>query len=120
MDQKLRDALWADNGIFLLKGAWQESDVQRQVFVFKLEAVEDQATGTGWPTSHPERRRRIPTWVKVEVWKRDAGRCVICGATDDLQFDHDLPYALGGTSMTAQNVHLLCARHNRQKGARLT
>lgn len=101
MDQKLRDGLWADNGIFLLKDAWQ-------------------AAGTGWPTSHPERRRRIPTWVKVEVWKRDAGRCVICGATDDLQFDHDLPYALGGTSMTAQNVHLLCASHNRQKGARLT
>jgi 5-methylcytosine-specific restriction endonuclease McrA len=57
--------------------------------------------------------------VKVEVWKRDNGRCVICGATDDLHFDHDLPYSLGGTSVKVENVQLLCARHNLSKGAKI-
>ena len=61
----------------------------------------------------------IPTWVKVEVWKRDGGQCVECGADDDLHFDHDLPFVLGGASVTPANVQLLCACHNLQKGPRL-
>jgi len=44
---------------------------------------------------------------------------VICGATTELHFDHVLPYSKGGTSLTAQNVQLLCARHNLSKGAKL-
>lgn len=117
--QKLRDGIWADNGLFHLLDAWQESDGQRQVFIFKLVAVQDEEAGSAQPVAHPERRRLIPTWVKLEVWKRDGGRCVQCGASDDLHFDHDLPYALGGASVTPQNVQLLCARHNLKKGARL-
>jgi 5-methylcytosine-specific restriction endonuclease McrA len=56
-----------------------------------------------------------PTAVKLEVWRRDGGKCVKCGATDELYFDHDLPFSLSGTSMTAANVQLLCARHNLEK-----
>jgi len=29
--------------------------------------------------------RLIPTAVKVEVWKRDKGKCVICGSQHNLQ-----------------------------------
>lgn len=114
--QKLRDGIWADNGLFHLQDAWQESDGQRQVFIFKLETVQDDTAEAAPATVHPERRRLIPTWVKVEVWKRDGGQCVECGATDDLHFDHDLPFVLGGASVTPANVQLLCARHNLQKG----
>jgi len=57
--------------------------------------------------------------VKLEVWARDRGKCVICGATDELHFDHDLPYSKGGTSLTASNVQLLCARHNLSKGSKI-
>ena len=39
----------------------------------------------------------------------------MCGAIDDLHFDHDLPFSLGGTSLNASNVQLLCARHNLEK-----
>ena len=53
--------------------------------------------------------------VKLEVWKRDAGKCVICGATNELHFDHVIPYSKGGTSLKADNVQLLCARHNLEK-----
>ncbi len=63
--------------------------------------------------------RQIPTSVKVEVWKRDQGRCVTCGATDNLHFDHDVPWSKGGSSITAANVKLLCARHNLEKSDKI-
>jgi 5-methylcytosine-specific restriction endonuclease McrA len=53
------------------------------------------------------------------VWQRDGGRCVVCGATDELHFDHDLPYSRGGTSIAEGNVQLMCARHNLEKGAKI-
>jgi 5-methylcytosine-specific restriction endonuclease McrA len=49
------------------------------------------------------------------VWKRDGGKCRICDANDELHFDHILPFSKGGTSLTVENVQLLCARHNIQK-----
>lgn len=66
-----------------------------------------------------ERSRIIPTNVKLEVWARDSGRCVTCGATDELHFDHIVPFSKGGTSLKAENVQLLCARHNLSKSAKI-
>lgn len=99
--------------------AWRERDGQRMVFKFKLTAVEgpECALPPGGVTR--ERRRIIPTSIKVQVWKRDGGKCVMCGANDELHFDHDLPYSLGGTSIRVENVQLLCARHNLTKGAKI-
>lgn len=112
--EKLRSGIWADNGLFELVDSWIEHDGNRNVFRFKLGAIEE-VSGTGEehsPQDHPQRRRLIPTQVKLEVWKRDGGKCVRCGATDDLHFDHIIPYSRGGTSLTADNIQLLCARHN--------
>jgi 5-methylcytosine-specific restriction endonuclease McrA len=53
------------------------------------------------------------------VWRRDGGKCVICGASDELHFDHIVPYSKGGTSLVAENIQLLCARHNLQKRDRI-
>jgi 5-methylcytosine-specific restriction endonuclease McrA len=53
--------------------------------------------------------------VKLAVWKRDGGRCIQCGSSDNLHFDHVIPYSLGGSSLRAENIQLLCARHNLQK-----
>lgn len=61
----------------------------------------------------------IPSTVKIEVWKRDGGKCVQCGAKDELHFDHILPFSKGGTSLTVDNVQLLCARHNLEKRDRI-
>jgi 5-methylcytosine-specific restriction endonuclease McrA len=52
----------------------------------------------------------IPSDVKKEAWKRDGGRCVICGETQNLHFDHDLPFSKGGTNFSAKNVRLLCMK----------
>jgi 5-methylcytosine-specific restriction endonuclease McrA len=64
------------------------------------------------------RREPIPRAVRLAVWKRDGGACVACGARFDLQYDHVIPLALGGAG-TAENLQILCAECNREKGAAL-
>ena len=61
----------------------------------------------------------IPSKVKAEVWARDKGKCVECESADHLHFDHILPYSKGGTSESAENIQLLCARHNLQKSDKI-
>ena len=61
----------------------------------------------------------IPSEVKLAVWKRDQGQCVRCGSKDNLHFDHVLPFSRGGSSLVAENVQLLCARHNLAKSDRI-
>jgi hypothetical protein len=116
--EKMRDGLWYDNGRFLLVDAWKEHDGNRWVFKFKLVAVErdDNAATVDVPV---ERRRVIPSWVKQAVWLRDGGRCVECSSTENLHFDHVIPYSKGGSSETPDNIQLLCGRHNLGKGARI-
>ena len=89
------------------------------VFKFRLEAVVGEEDLTIPAPTVPVRRRIIPTAIKLAVWKRDGGRCVKCGATDELHFDHDLPWSKGGTSFSVDNVQLLCMRHNIQKSAHI-
>jgi hypothetical protein len=117
--EKIRSGIWSYNGVFHLVDSWVESDTRRRVFKFRLEAVEGDEDMKLPVPDHPVRRRVIPTAVKLAVWKRDGGKCVMCGAIDELHFDHDLPYALGGTSLTDANVQLLCARHNLAKRDRI-
>ncbi len=113
--EKLRQGIWSYNGVFHLVDAWRQESNGRQVFKFKLVAVEGEED-LGVPVRLDATRRRvIPTRVKLEVWRRDGGRCVVCGATDELHFDHVVPFSKGGTSLVAANVQLLCARHNIQK-----
>jgi len=64
------------------------------------------------------RRPPIPEEVRRAVFRRDGGRCAACGSDELLQFDHVIPVALGGGS-TAENLQLLCAPCNRDKGASL-
>jgi hypothetical protein len=117
--EKIHSGIWSYNGVFHLTDAWSEPAGGRSVFKFRLEAVEDEDDLAPLASLRQERRRIIPAAVKLEVWKRDAGKCVLCGASDELHFDHDVPFSMGGTSITAGNVQLLCARHNLSKGARI-
>ena len=117
--EKLKQGIWSYNGVFHLVDGWKKHDGKRGVFRFKLVAVEGEEDFSIPPPPSAQRRRVIPTAVKLEVWKRDGGKCVICGATEDLHFDHDLPYSKGGTSIAAENVQLLCARHNLEKHDRI-
>jgi len=69
-------------------------------------------------TLDSSRSRHIPDSVKVEVWRRDGGRCVRCGANDYLEFDHIIPFSRGGAN-TARNLQLLCRRCNQAKGSEI-
>jgi hypothetical protein len=120
--EKIKSGIWTDNGLFHLVDSWKERVDTRSVFKFKLVAVEnvsDQLAAEDPPDRFSERRRIIPTNVKLEVWARDNARCVICGEKNELHFDHILPFSKGGTSVTAENVQLLCARHNLTKSANI-
>ena len=114
--EKIRAGIWVFSGVFRLLDAWTENDGSRDVFKFRLE-LDVEATPAPPDAREPEldQTRVIPTTVKLEVWKRDRGRCVECGSTDNLHFDHVIPYSRGGSSLVAENIQLLCARHNLQK-----
>lgn len=53
--------------------------------------------------------------VKQFIWTRDEGRCAQCGSDSELQYDHVIPVALGGSS-DAENLQILCGPCNRRKG----
>jgi hypothetical protein len=120
--EKIKAGIWSDNGYFHLVDSWTQHDGSRKVFKFKLvaiEGVEDESLSEDVRERFVERSRIIPTNVKLKVWARDGGRCVTCGATDELHFDHIVPFSKGGTSLKAENIQLLCARHNLEKSAKI-
>jgi len=113
--EKIKAGIWAYVGVFKLVDAWEEPSGGRKVFKFKLRLVDAPDLRVGREVEDLVTNRVIPTAVKLEVWKRDKGRCVKCGRKDNLHFDHILPYSKGGSSIVAKNIQLLCARHNLTK-----
>ena len=70
-------------------------------------------------TGGGERRvvpRCIPMHVRQDVTSRDGNRCVGCGTTVNLHFDHVLPHSHGGPS-PLDNLRILCAASNLARGA---
>lgn len=109
--QKLLPGIWAYKGLYRLTDGRKDRSAGRLVFVFRLEReelapAEDQIKSA---------TRSIPRRTKLAVWKRDQGRCVLCGGTKDLHFDHIIPFSKGGASRLTANVQLLCSRHNLTK-----
>lgn len=63
-------------------------------------------------------REPIPESVRMYVWRRDEGKCVVCGSQDRLEFDHIIPVIKGGGN-TNRNIQLLCEQCNRSKKDRI-
>ena len=63
----------------------------------------------------PTKRKHNPKAVKNAVLKRDNYRCVKCGSTRNLEIDHKVSLANGGTNHI-DNLQTLCQDCNRRKG----
>ena len=63
-------------------------------------------------------RVHIPREIRYAVWQQYEGRCAECGSSFDLQYDHIIPVAMGGSS-NVENLQLLCGPCNRRKAATL-
>ena len=76
------------------------------------------------PPQSQIRGRAIPAAVRRQVWERDQGCCSYvdrgsgrrCGSRHQVQIDHILPFALGGSAEPG-NLRLLCAAHHRHRHA---
>lgn len=112
--EKITSGVWVYNGTFGLTDGWFETDGARQVLKLKLVLAEDvpESTPVQLDIDHT---RLIPSEVKRQVWRRDGGKCAKCQKADNLHFDHVIPFSKGGSSLVADNIQLLCARHNLQK-----
>lgn len=114
--EKIRPGIWVYNGVFELIDCWTETSGERRTFKFKLRiSSADEHTPSTATLSNQEDDRVIPSWVKVEVWKRDQGKCRKCGTGAGLHFDHIIPYSKGGSSKDPENIQILCGRHNLEK-----
>ncbi len=116
--EKVFPGVWSLKGYFDLIDYRNVRDEKRNVFRFILKLSNRQENYDS-KVAKIEHTRLIPSEVKREVWKRDDGKCVICGDTKNLHFDHDLPFSKGGTSLSTKNVRLLCMRHNLQKSDKI-
>jgi hypothetical protein len=91
----------------------EEFDAERRHF----ERLHHKHRSTGSDSSQPS-RPRVPEAVRIAVWRRDGGRCSRCGSRENLEYDHIVPLAKGGSN-TARNVELLCEKCNRSKADKI-
>lgn len=117
--EKIMSGVWTFKGYFDLIDYEIHEHNGRNVFRFLLRLCDNQEINIATSNKELKHDRLIPSIVKMEVWKRDEGKCVICGTNNNLHFDHDLPFSKGGTSLTVKNVRLLCMKHNLEKSAKI-
>lgn len=116
MYEKISRGIWSYKGFFELVDAALVPSGKRKVFKFYLKPVEKRVFRGITELPHS---RLIPTHVKIDVWQRDRGKCVICGSDVNLHYDHEIPFSKGGSSLVAENVRLLCAKHNLEKSDKI-
>lgn len=121
--EKIKSGIWTYRGLFEMRDYNLINSGGRKVFEFvftiSTQTVQDIELGSNKITTDLEQTRQIPGKIKLEVFKRDGGQCVQCGESNNLHFDHILPFSKGGTSLRSENIQILCARHNLQKSDHL-
>ena len=90
--RKLRKGIWVDMGFYDLIDAYEKQDLERKVFKFLLKPkIELNENDQEYLDLLHD--RQIPGEVQKEVYERDRGKCVKCGSTENLHFDHILPFS---------------------------
>lgn len=95
-----------DMGFYDLTDAYRAHDGKRNVFKFLLKPNFDDIKEVKEVEEFVdlEHNRMIPGEVQRKVYERDHGKCTQCGATENLHFDHILPFSKGGSSKVASNI----------------
>lgn len=62
--------------------------------------------------------RQIPQHIKAAVFQRDQGRCVQCGSTSNIEYDHIIPFSRGGAT-SENNLQILCHSCNKAKSDKI-
>jgi HNH endonuclease len=87
---------------------------ENEIFQLEVKVRNEKGSWRNPSSKKKERTRHIPESIKKIVWDRDGGKCVLCGSTNYLEFDHDIPFSLGGSNRT-ENIRVLCRSCNRKK-----
>ena len=115
--RKIKPGVWVDMGFYELIDGYQRYSGARNVFKFLLKPIYDYDPSTE-DYIDIVHDRQIPGDIQREVYERDNGKCTQCGSSENLHFDHIIPFSKGGSSKVASNIQLLCAKHNLSKGAK--
>lgn len=121
-DHKGRSWWWFRKHVYVESDGLSTEDVKALALQLQrgrdaaLERAHAEMRGEALAEVRP--RESIPESVRHEVWRRDQGHCVDCGAREKLEFDHIVPWSEGGSN-TARNLELRCADCNRKKGDRI-
>ena len=91
---------------------WESGDYEPEELHSLLLMLEgDDLQGLAWELKlHPA--RPIPEAVRQLVFRRDGGRCLVCGSNEFIQYGHVVPQSRGGTN-DPRNIRLVCAGCNR-------
>jgi HNH endonuclease len=103
---------WWQDAFYWESGDFEPEDVR--AFLVMLERDDEQGLELelGLHRAEP-----IPVDVKRFVFERDRGRCLACGSEDLIQYDHVIPWSMGGGN-EPDNLRLLCAECNRRQRRR--
>jgi 5-methylcytosine-specific restriction endonuclease McrA len=119
-----RSFWWYADAFYWTNGDYGAEDVKALLFTRQRRSERElehaHAVLQASESTAPAVRKRepIPREVRLAVWERDGGHCVECGGDFELQYDHIIPFVMGGAS-TMENLQLLCARCNESKGGHL-
>ena len=117
-----RQYWWWGEEFYWDNGRYTAQDVQAIVLKHErqnrkeLEHARDLLAIEG--VSPARKREPIPEEIRRFVFRRDGGRCQNCGSAELLQYDHVIPFSLGGSS-EPENLQLLCAPCNKAKSGRI-
>lgn len=112
--QEMRDEVIKELERKAIKEAVLRKERKKMIERETLDELISEGQVFNFYTSKDGNRTSIPMEIATAVWNRDGGKCCICGAKENLEFDHIIPLAKGGAT-SFRNLQLLCRSCNRLK-----